>query len=738
MAEKWKRIEKEGYSLIVQDGGPTLGIGQADILYQDGFAFKDLNRNGILDPYEDWRLPLEERIADLVSRLSIDMIAGLMLHSLHQTVCKGDPMADMLYPNRPKQDTRQHIWDITEGQKNLLTENNIRHLLLAMVEDAPTAARWNNHVQAFTEGLELGIPVNISSDPRHIPVGTGEFDMGAGGDLSVWPDHIGLAATFDPELVKRFGEIAAKEYRAMGITTALSPQIDLATDPRWFRLGGTFGEGVKLTIAMARAYCDGFQTSLGEREIGGGWGYDSVNAMVKHWPGGGSGESGRDAHYGYGKYAVFPGRNLEEHLRPFLEGAFNLDGKTGKAAAVMPYYTASWGLDTKYGENVANSYSKFIITDLLREKYGYDGLVCTDWMITSDPGPIDYTFGGKCWGVENLSVAGRHYKIIMAGVDQFGGNNDIAPVLEAYQLGVKEHGEAAMKERFTASARRILRNSFRTGLFENPYVDPEESRKIAGNAEFVKAGYEAQVKSIVMLKNRNNALPLKPGIKVYIPKRHLPASRNNFFGMLTPEQDVVPVNLDIAGKYFTITDDPAGADAALCFIESPKGLGYEAGRGYLPISLQYRPWTAINAREKNIAGTDDRAYRGKTGTTTNEPDLDMLLDTRKKMGSKPVIVLINTRNPFVPAEFEGEADGILLDFMVQPQALLDILSGKAEPSGLLPFQMPANMETVETQLEDVPFDMKCYTAEDGAIWDFAFGLNWHGLINDERVKKFGR
>lgn len=737
MANNWEQIDKEGYFLIVQERGPTLGSSLRDhILCQDGFVFKDLNRNGVLDPYEDWRLPLEQRVDDLVKRLTVEEIAGLMLHSLHQTVCKGDPMAELLYPNRPKSDTREHIWDLTETQKSLLVEHRIRHVLLSIVEDTSSAARWNNRLQAFAEALGQGIPVSVSSDPRHIPAGTGEFDMGAGGDLSVWPDNIGLAAAFDPELVRRFGEIAAREYRAMGITTALSPQVDLTTDPRWFRFAGSFGEGLKLAAALARSYCDGFQTSTGEREIDGGWGWDSVNAMVKHWPGGGSGEGGRDAHYGYGKYAVYPGNNFEEHLKPFLEGAFKLAGKTGTASAVMPYYTVSWGIDSVYGENAGNSYSKYIVTDLLRKKYGYDGLVCTDWNITADPGPLDYTFGGKSYGVENFSIAERHYKIIMAGVDQFGGNNDIAPVLAAYRMGVEEWGEAFMRERFAQSARRILRNIFRTGLFENPYTDPDESRATAGNAAFVQAGFEAQLKSVVLLKNRNHTLPLKPGTRVYIPKRHLRASKNNFFGMLTPEKDVLPIKLEIVRRYFEPVDDPAGAEAALCFIESPKGLGYEEGKGYLPINLRYRPWTAHNAREKNIAGDEDRSYRNKTGTATNEPDLDMILDTRKKMGNKPVIVIVNTRNPFVAAEFERDVDGILLDFMVQPEALLDIASGKTEPSALLPFQMPADMETVEAQAEDVPLDMACYRAEDGNVWDFAFGLNWRGVISDGRVIQF--
>lgn len=193
--------------------------------------------------------------------------------------------------------------------------------------------------------------------------------------------------------------------------------------------------------------------------------------MVKHWPGGGPEEAGRDGHFAYGKFAVYPGNNFQAQLTPFINGAFKLAGKTKKAAAVMPYYTISYAQDKKNGENVGNSYSKYIITNLLRMKYGYDGVVCTDWLVTADEGKTPDVFAGKSWGVEKLSVAERHYKVLMAGADQFGGNNAAGPVLEAYKMGVKEHGEAAMRQRFEQSAVRLLRNIFQVGLFENPYLD---------------------------------------------------------------------------------------------------------------------------------------------------------------------------------------------------------------------------------------------------------------------------
>ncbi len=743
-----------GFKTVTNTNGPTLGYSESSgitILTVDGLKFKDLNKNGKLDPYEDWRLAVDVRAKDLAGKMSIEQIAGLMLYSAHQAVPSNPTgFGAGTYNGKPIDSSGMQPYDISDQQKNFLKDDNLRHILVTRVKSPEVAAKWNNNIQAFVEGLGLGIPANNSSDPRNAVVANAEYNLGSGGTISMWPESIGLAATFDPSIVLKFGNIAAQEYRALGIATALSPQVDLATEPRWSRFNGTFGENPKLAADMARAYIDGFQTSTGSAEIKDGWGYHSVNAMVKHWPGGGPEEAGRDAHFAYGKFAVYPGNNFQTQLTPFIDGAFKLNGKTKMAASVMPYYTISYGQDKKNGENVGNSYSKYIITDLLRNKYGFDGVVCTDWLITADEGKSPDVFAGKSWGVEKLTVAGRHYKALMAGVDQFGGNNAAGPVLEAYKMGVKEHGEDFMRKRFEQSAVRLLRNIFQVGLFENPYIDPNESTKIVGNAEFMKAGYDAQLKSIVLLKNKGNILPLAKTKTVYIPKRIVPAARD-WFGNTTPERVEYPVNIDIVKKYFNVTDDPSKADLAIVFVKGPNGgVGYSkedrqnGGNGYVPISLQYGPYTATDAREHSIAAGDpvvdstitNRSYKGKSTTAGNVTDLKSILDTKTAMNGKPVIVCMALTNPAVVSEFESKIDGLVVSFGVQDQALMDIISGATEPSGLLPLQMPSDMHTVETQKEDVPQDMQAYKDSEGHLYDFAYGLNWKGVISDARTSGY--
>lgn len=753
--------EMKNYVVAENNGGATLGYSPKSgvkILTVNGFKFKDLNQNGKLDKYEDWRLSVDERARDLASKMSLEQIAGLMLYSIHQAIPANEVgFAAGTYNGLPFSKSGANPWDLSDGQKIFLRDDNVRHVLITSVKSPEVAARWNNEMQAWVEGTGLGIPANNSSDPRHSGQVTGstiaEFNAGAGGEISVWPDGLGMAATFEPEVVRKFGQIAAQEYRALGIGTALSPQIDLATEPRWYRASMTFGESPALATDMARAYIDGFQTSTGKDEIADGWGYKSVNAMVKHWPSGGPEESGRDGHWAFGKFAVYPGNNFETHLKPFTEGAFKLDGKTGMASAVMPYYTISYN-QAKDGTNLANGFSKYIVTDLLREKYGYDGVVCTDWLITGDEPASPGDFAGKPWGVEDKTIAERHYIALMAGMDQFGGNNEMGPVIEAYNMGVKEHGKKFMRNRFEQSAVRLLRNIFRLGLFENPYLHPLESAKVVGNPDFMQEGYTAQLKSVVMVKNKENILPIKERKTVYIPKIYTPSVKD-WWGNWSQPSLVSPANLDMVKKYYDVTEDPAKADFAIVFISGPysnnDGGGYDkndrkrGGNGYVPITLQYGTYTATDAREQSIAAGDpvvdptitNRSYKGKSVTASNTMDLKTVLDTREMMGDKPVIVVVNLSRGMVFNEFESSVDGILVRFSVTEQPILDIISGKYEPSGLLPMQMPANMSTVERQKEDVPFDMEPHRDTEGNLYDFGYGLNWKGVINDARTAKYG-
>ncbi len=719
----WTKETRPYCTVIRNEGGAELGMaGDVPIIEKDGLAFKDLARCGKLLPYEDWRLTPEERAKDLAARLSREEVAGLMLYSSHQIVpFRAMGLFSAHYGGAAYDEEKNAPSDLTDEQLAFLKKDHIRHILQMSVQDADTSARWSNNLQAVCEAEPWGIPVNISTDPRHGARSGGAEFRSSGADVSKWPEGIGFAAAGDPELVRQFAQIASIEYRALGITTALGPQIDLSTEPRWMRLEDTLGSDPEKVIPMVRAYCDGMQTTEGAP---GGWGRESVNTMVKHWPGGGTGEGGRDAHYPFGCFAVYPAGRFETHLRPFTEGAFRLDGPTGQAAAVMPYYTVSW---LEENEKVGNSYSEYILRELLRGKYEYDGIVCTDWGITGTPDPSIDSFGARCYGVSELSEAEHHLRIILNGADQFGGNDKAGPVLEAWRIGDERCGPAWMDERMRLSAWRLLRAMFRLGLFENPYLDPEESVRIVGRAEYVKAGLEAQARSVVPLKNSGGVLPLRKGMKLWIPERTIGAHKN-FFRGVDPASRLRPFGGTDTSAWFTRTEDPAEADAALVVMESPLSDAYDAadaaagGNGYRPIMLQYRPYTAAEARQPSIAGGDfresftDRSYKGKSNVCYNEADLDNLLLAREKMGGRPVIVCMYMHNPTVPAEFEPPADGVLVHFGVSDRILLDVLFGDRPAGGTLPYNLPADMAAVERHGEDDIVGPEPYRTADGTVY----------------------
>ena len=749
------RVEEthiDNHVLITQRGGKSIAYSPSSgirILYDNGYAFKDLNRNDSIDVYEDWRRTPAERAEDLASQLSVEEIAGLMLYSSHMSVPHISSTNPMKYTFGGKTwaESGADTSDLSDNQIKALRDDNLRQILVTKVASPGAAARWNNKLQALAESLPHGIPANNSSDPRNETRATDEFNAGSGGQASRWPTPLGLGASFDPEVVRDFGEVVSAEYRALGIATALSPQADIYTEPRWRRGVGTFTEDPDMAADMTRAYIDAFQTSYGDDVIENGWGTQSVNCMVKHWPGGAAGEAGRDAHLGFGKYAVFPGGEFNTALQVFVKGAFNLDGPTKQASAVMPYYTISYGIDPS-GKNVANSYSRYIIKDLLINTYKYEGVICTDWSITKDYEEV-HIHGGKPWGVETLTEAERHYEILKAGVDQFGGNNKKGPVLEAYDMWTRDFGEESARERFEHSARKLLLNFFRTGIFENPYLDPAKTEQVLSSEDFRDRGYQAQLKSVVMLKNRGGVLPVKAQTKVYMPKRQIPNTYNLAGKVTVPGKYDWPIEPEFLKGDYVFVENPQEADFALVVIGDPvNGRGFDTedlrkgGNGYVPMSLQWTDYKAEHARKVSLAGGDpkekgtNRSYYGKTIKTENKADIDLVAETKAQMGDRPVVVILPCQKPVVMGEFEKHADAILISFGVEPQAYVDVITGRYEPTGLLPVQFPADMETVEKQCEDSPRDMVPYVDSEGNAYDFAFGLNWSGVIDDERVRKY--
>ncbi|MCD8126601.1 MAG: glycoside hydrolase family 3 C-terminal domain-containing protein [Clostridiales bacterium] len=751
--KKWYLEEKEGYTLVHNQGGATLGF-QKDsgvtILEVDGYAFKDLNRNGVLDPYEDWRLPVEERVRDLVSRMDLDSKLGLSLHDgmfmvmrLTQQALDANPSLKARVALMGKTPEELAVLDPTEPtdyHRELITHDEMRCWLMSAIDGPEYAARYNNNIQKIAEGHKFGIPVYFSTNPRAFQDTHSDTTEN---DVSCWPSNLGLGATFDPSVAKQMAETISREYRAMGITMELGPQVDLASDPRWDRMSATYGSDERLNADMARAVCDGLQTSQGDAEIEAGWGRDSVLAMCKHWPGS-TGEGGRESHKESGKYTVYPGGNFDKHIYPWTEGAFRLEGPTAQCGAVMSCYDDIWEIGGDDAELSGASFNQYIVDTLLRKEHGFQGFVCTDFWITGSLKKERTTRPQvNAWGYTDVTPAERALKEWECGVDQCGGTNEIEIMQQAYWLAQKKHGPGWASRKVDAIASRVLTYGFRVGSFENPYADPSFAQSFVGSREFRERGMEAHRKSIILVKN-SGVLPLSDGMKMWIADKYhggIPDRAGN----VDPITKSKPVSdAECAGLVHTART-PEEADCALVFMETPaSGFGFDTESGeYRPISLQYRPYTAVNARKESIAGDyvdgvkENRSYRDKTVETYNAYDLDNLLEVRAQMGEKPVILVLNCKNPIVPAEFEPYVDAVLIAFAGTPnRVLLEALAGRYEPSGLLPFQMPESMDTIETHFEDTPRDLTPYADAAGHAWDFGFGMNWSGVISDARVERY--
>ena len=598
-------------------------------LTYDGITFRDLNKNGLLDPYEDPRRPIEERVEDLLQQMTLEEKAGMMFQTMIGMNKDGTILEKMGMFPLPQ--TSDMIAKRLMNHFNILESSDPRHM-----------AEWHNRIQKLAEQTRLGIPVTISSDPRHAFSNNPLAGL-TSGSFSQFPEPTGLAATRDPALVQQFGDIARQEYLAVGIRLALHPMADLATEPRWCRVNGTFGEDADLSAQMTAAYIRGFQ--------GETLGKDSVACMTKHFPGGGPQKEGEDAHFDYGREQVYPGNNFDYHLKSF-EAAF-----AAGISQIMPYY--GMPIRTEL-EEVGFSYNKSVITGLLREKYGFDGIVCTDWSLLTDMKILGMNaMPARAWGVEQLSRPERAQKILEAGVDQFGGEACPEVIVQLVREG------KVSEERIDKSIRRLLREKFRLGLFDNPYLDVDAAERIVGQPEFRKVGELAQRKSIVLLKNEKQTLPLKSGMKIYV-------------------ENIKP---QAHAQYGQVVDDVSKADIAILRLSTP----YENRKGFM------------------------ERYFHAGDLDFKEPEKSRILNI---MNQVPTVVDMYLERPAVIPEIAEKSVALLGNFGANDEALLDVVFGKFVPQGKLPFELPSSMDAVRKQKEDVPYD------SENPLFEFGHGLSY--------------
>ncbi len=584
---------------------------------EEGITFRDLNKNGKLDVYEDARQPIAARVEDLLGRMTLAEKAGMLF--INGSVVNADGSIE----------EKSGAAGSPRAASSQMTEQQMTHFNLWGIPGAQAVAVWYNNLQRYAEGTRLGIPITIASDPRnHF---THNIFAMAATDFSQWCETLGFGALRDPELVRRFADIVRQEYLAVGIRVALHPQIDLATEPRWARISGTFGEDAQLTAALGAAYIEGFQ--------GKQLGPHSVACMTKHFPGGGPQNEGLDPHFEFQKGQIYPGGNFNYHLIPF-EAAL-----AAGTAAIMPYYGVPMD---QTDENVAMSYNKAIITGLLREKYRYDGVICTDWGLITDAHFPEAVWPARAWGVEHLSEVERVHKALAAGVDQFGGESRPELVVTLVEQG------RVPEARIDESVRRLLRLKFQLGLFDDPFVDPERVPEVFGRAASIAAGGVSQRQAMTLLKNEDGLLPLvRSDVKLYV-------------------KNVDPA---VAARYGTVVSTPAKADVALLRLQTP----------WQPVETK-NPF----ARSFHHGDLD---FKGEA-----------LAEILELLATVPTIVVIYLDRPAVIPEIAAACRVLLADYGASDEAVLDVITGRARPKGRLPFELPSSMEAVRAQKADLPHD----------------------------------
>lgn len=674
---------------------PELGKRSATILKVNGFQFKDLNKNGQLDKYEDWRLSPDERSKDLLSKMSVEEKAGFMLiNSLNMVGTRAAESSEGKLnasdlsedgggsgsgQNRPanaeqgRQGARSEGRDGgqrpegafiagmggTSGTSKMVKEFHNRHFILRANESAKVTAEWVNKLQELCESEPLGIPAIIASNPRnHI---TTNASLGTSVGVTVftaWPGELGLSAMRDLPLVREFADYSRQEWAAVGLRKGYMYMADLATEPRWSRVNGTLGENPEWVAKMMREIVLGFQ--------GGKLNSKSVALTTKHFPGGGAGKDGQDSHFEWGKAAIYPGGMFENNLIPFQAA---IDAGT---SAIMPYYSLPEGTEF---EEVGFAYNKGIVNDLLRKKMGFKGI------INSDTGILTR----MAWGVENLSKQERYKKAIEAGTNLFSGESDPEMLIEVIKSGTLD---LALID---TSVVRLLKEKFELGLFENPYVNVDEAEKIVNNDKFRERAALAMRKSIVLLRNENNALPVKPKTKVYFES--LPKSsggRNNS----QPQTDGPDIYTKNNNQYeIEFVKTPEEAELVLLWLQ-PAGNSLFRSTGE-PISVSL----------------------SKSGI-----DVDYVNGISSK---KPTVLVVNYTNPWVINEVYNNNTknviGILATFGTTPDALLDVIAGKFNPTGKMPFSTPVSDEAVVNNKEDVPGYLE---GEGYSLFNYDEGLSY--------------
>ena len=729
---------------------PTLVARAKAILTVDGKQFKDLNGNGKLDAYEDWRLPVDDRINDLVSQMSDAEKVGMMMINDNNAGCGGTVTPTAIdYINNQKM--TRFILRSTAGGTADACDGSVIPGRGGYTVTPQQLAAYTNAVQEVAESTHLGIPLVFKDNARNHVETDPRQGIGAGaGAFTQFPKEAGLAAaalgeqflkegkatTGDMSVMKTFTDVMGAEYNAVGLRAMYGYMADLLTEPRWYRAHEVFTEDADLNANIMKSLVEGLQgttvkdgTSVSPTT--------KVALTMKHFPGGGPQELGMDPHYSFGKYQQYS-NNFAYHMKPFVAGI------NAGVSAIMPYYGVPMsGRDANNNPIPLTAdgvtypltgfaFSKSIVTDLLRGKLGFKGYVNSDTGIIND----------RAWGMEDKSVPERVAAAINGGTDTLSGFATNKTIKDLLDQGL------ITKDRVNEAAKRLLKEQFQLGLFENPYVNVGNANAAVGTDASRAKGLDIQKKSVVLLQNNtlangSKALPLKAGAKVYtigfskanVESYGYAVTDGNYDATKSQTRPPVPAGTDVAIIRVLVKDaSSAYQSKAVATGDNPLFLNPLTGKTW-GAEDPCRMFPAVNATcsDTSLAfggalpwEIGDISFTGMAAATsrTMYPTLADIKAIMAEIGdAKKVVLSIYFRAPYVmdDASRLKNAGAITATFGVTDVAMLDVLSGKFKPQGKLPFALPKTLKAVQEQKSDLPgFD----ETTDGALYKFGYGLTY--------------
>lgn len=690
------------------ENGPDIGVTTCGVIVRDGLYFKDMDNSGELAPYKDWRLSPEERAKDMVAHLRLDQQAGLVLNTLFNTpvaptraaATGADGKLEMSKIYKHHDPDEKPIPGPLPGMTMSIDDADVldKHITAGVYRgdmhcEAGMVALYQN---AGTQMLEyeackggVAIPYSLHTNPINIG----------------YPDSLGIGAAVlgdgNADFVYEMADTDRKMMKAEGLHIMYGPQVDVATDPRWPRTNGTYGERTDVTSDITEALIKGYQN--GDDGLNEG----SVVLTVKHFPGDAPSENGFEPHVPIGQWRIYrtPGSMEKYHLPPF-QRAFD-----HKASSIMPDYSRiaadgravpqTYRGEVTSTEAVPSAYSKELLTDLARNKMGFDGYINSDSGITSV----------QIYGVEDLTVPQRYAKAIAAGTDVIGGNTDPENIIKAVEEGLLPKADLDR-----ASYNRLL-SLFRTKRVDNPYLDPDQADQ-ARQDNFdgaKKKAYEANQKAVVLVKNHGGVLPLAKEKKVCIVTfkgvdsgfAKMAQAMGAGLGSANADEALRKTLAEaFEKKGYTVVATPEEADVLYLHVWPISN-----GVVFYQFAMPVIEMGEIVTDEREINKSQKKTGKQVTVTTLKDVEkIRELADAIHARGGKVVGTCV-VNNPWLLDKLEPYCDALTIQYTVSTVALnnalnaqVDVISGDFAPTGKLSLTMvsdPAVIAITEQEIDGV-------------------------------------